>query len=450
MLFMLLLCDKSQVMVLQFCLRSHRGSVCEYPRKTNRNMMALLSVIVFFSGGLLILPLASHLAYQLFARFRRRMKSTKHIDFACIITAYKDLGITYPLVNSLLDQEHTRFHVYLVADDCALEPEGLPEHAHLTVLRPSKPLGSKVKSLKYAHQNFKRNHDVVVVLDADNLAHPLFLSRLQEAFENGYAAVQGQRLAKNLGSIAENLDAMSEFYYNFMVRKVPYGLGSSATIAGSGMGVQRAVFEQYLALFDQPDALVISEDKILQTWLVDQGHQIGFAEKAIVLDEKVTTGADTQRQRTRWLASYFEQFKAVGKVFLKGIKRGNWNQTYFGFICVYPPLVILVMITALGFLAALFGTLWQLQFMVWSGIAFVGNFYWVLKRHHTPKTVLAALPKIPVFIYYQIRALMGMEAVKSDFLATQHTKRVSFAEAWTKHYDTAYRNYITSNYFIEK
>lgn len=409
----------------------------------------LAAVFVYATAFLLTLPLMSHLAYQLFAQFKIQNQIKQHLDFACIITAYKDLAIALPLVDSLVAQSHSRFHIYLVADHCpALENP--PENAHLSMLHPHPALGSKVKSLKFARQHFIRTHDVVVVLDADNLAHPQFLTRLQEAFANGYAAVQGQRLAKNLGSVAENLDAMSEFYYNFMVRKVPYGLGSSATIAGSAMGVRTPIFDQYLALFDQPEALVISEDKILQTWLVDQNHRIGFAEKAIVLDEKVATGADTQRQRTRWLASYFEQFKAVGKVFLKGLSRANWNQTYFGFICIYPPLVILVLLAALSFLLSFLGN-WQLtQTLLLSVVAFVGNFYWALKRHHTPDQVLKAVPKIPVFIYYQIRAMMGMEAVKADFLATHHTKNIAFDKAWKKHYSTAYQTYIEKNYFIEK
>jgi cellulose synthase/poly-beta-1,6-N-acetylglucosamine synthase-like glycosyltransferase len=413
-------------------------------------MIALLAALIVYGTALLLtFPLMSHLAYQLFAHFNKQVKAQQHLDFACIITAYKDLSIALPLVDSLLAQSHSRYHIYLVADNCpALDNH--PQNPHLTVLQPHPTLGSKVKSLKHAREYFMRKHDVVVVLDADNLAHPHFLSRLQQAFDQGYAAVQGQRLAKNLGSVAENLDAMSEFYYNFMVRKVPYGLWSSATIAGSAMGVRTKVFDQYLALFDQPEALVISEDKILQTWLVDQNHRIGFAEKAIVLDEKVASGADTQRQRTRWLASYFEQLKAVGKLFFKGIQQGNWNQIYFGFICLFPPLVILVLLTALSSLLALFGSSHQWQAIFWGIVAFIGNFLWVLWRNHTPQVVLQTIPKIPVFIWYQIRALMGMEAVKADFLATQHTKNTSFEDAWKKHYSPAYQAYILKNHFIEK
>lgn len=394
-------------------------------------------------------PLASTLGYKLFARFRAVPISDDYLDIACIITAYKDLSITKSLLESLQHQTYKRFHVYLVADHCTGQEIAI-EDERITVLFPDPPLSSKVKSLQYAFDKFKRTHDAVLIFDADNVAHPHYLERMNEAFNHGYDAVQGQRIAKNLGTHTARLDSMSEFYYNFMVRKVPFGLGSSSTIAGSAMAMRTAIFKDYLQLFEAEEGLVISEDKILQTWLVSNALLIAYAEKAIVLDEKVSGGEAVQRQRTRWLASYFEQFRSVFVVMLKGIKTTNWNQFYFGFICTFPPLVFLVLSAGIGLFISLFISWGMFQFMMFAIMCFVLNFVWALYLNRTPSTVLSTLPKIPLFILYQIKALLGMDAVKSDFLTTDHDQHFGFEESWQVHYSDSYRTYIETKQYIQK
>jgi len=44
-------------------------------------------------------------------------KGERRSDFACIVTVYKEAGIAWPLVRSLLAQKYPHFHVYLVADN---------------------------------------------------------------------------------------------------------------------------------------------------------------------------------------------------------------------------------------------------------------------------------------------------------------------------------------------
>src|SRR5688572_2082340 len=113
------------------------------------------SICIFY----LVLPFIIVLL-SLVVKEKEIRKAEKQLDFACIITAFKNIQITIPLVESLLKQAHTKHHVYLVADDCDISEVHISS-PQLTILKPDKKLGSKVRSINHAIANFKREHDAI-------------------------------------------------------------------------------------------------------------------------------------------------------------------------------------------------------------------------------------------------------------------------------------------------
>jgi cellulose synthase/poly-beta-1,6-N-acetylglucosamine synthase-like glycosyltransferase len=357
--------------------------------------------------------------------------TTDDVNFACIITAYGSASIAVDLVKSILLQSHKAFHIYVVADNCSDRPK-FPESTLLSVIYPPTPLHGKIKSIQLAIENFKANHSHVLILDADNLLYKHTLQHLAKTLESGkYIAVQGQRTAKNLDTKIAALDALSELYYNVTQRLVTFQLGSSATIAGSGMAIETNFFKSYVdTLLNHAKGVILAEDKLLQMMLVEKGHKIAYNKKAVVFDEKVREGAQVQRQRTRWLRSWFDHWGEAIGVLLKGIGNLSWNQFFFGLTLSVPPMLFIVgglgIFSIIGLLIS-----WPLFILSISGLVlFFGGFLLSLIIAPAPKAVWQAIPYIPLFAIRQILAILHIKASNKDFMATTHTQFTDIEHVW--------------------
>ncbi|MBI1193476.1 MAG: glycosyltransferase [Bacteroidetes bacterium] len=387
--------------------------------------IALLALSLLWLFWLLFPLVMNGLA--VFKSVRWPIPKVKPGHLACIITAYKDIDAALPLVESLLHQQHGSYRVYLVADDCSnpgTEWYDVLHDPRFTLFRPEQPLGSKVRSLKYARDRFLSTHDAIVVFDPDNLATPDFLIKLDEVLRAGFFAVQGRRAAKNLDSSIAVADATGELYKNFIEREVPTRLGSSATIAGSGMAVNTLVFDAYLASprIAKPLAkgqVIPAEDKILQNFLVGQGLRIPFRWDAVLYDEKVETAAQVERQRTRWTYSYFENIRFALITLLRGLTRADWNALLFGCYTLIPPVFLL----GLGAAILVFVNLWfnpAMSFaLLMGGMLYVGNIAWSLYLAKAPAVVWQTLSGLPLFAWNQLRSLLRLGSAKEDFLVTE-------------------------------
>lgn len=357
-------------------------------------------------------------------------------DYGCIITAYKNAEIAKPLIASLLDQPYTNFHIYLVADECDISDFNL-SHEKLKILNPQPPLRLKAKSIIHAMENYVRKHDFTVVFDADNLAHPDFLLEINKYANNGHLAIQGQRTAKNLDTIYACADATGEFYKNYIERYVPYLLGSSTVISGSGMAVETDLYAAYLASPEIEQGKtqwkkMLQEDKILQNNLLYKDQKIVYAKNAIVYDEKVVSADQVETQRSRWLFSYFQNLPNSSGLILKGLTRLSWNQFFFGLITIAPPLFILLFFSLVS---AVLGLLIAPK----VGFAMIGciaifslTILWTLYLSKVPKEIWSAIWGLPLFIFKQVTALFKMGNPNKNFKHSEHTRKVSIDDVLKK------------------
>ncbi|MFN0034958.1 MAG: glycosyltransferase [Saprospiraceae bacterium] len=356
---------------------------------------------------------------------------TNH-HFACVITAYRNVAIAQPLVESLLGQTHPNLTIYLVADECPdfdfdiSDPRFVP-------LRPAPPLRLKAKSLLHALENFRRPHHFVAVFDADNLAHPQFLEEINRCANAGFQCIQGQRRAKNLDTTYAALDSMGEHYKNYIEREVPFRLGGSAVISGSGMATETALYKAYLASPEIEQGKhhwkkMLQEDKILQNFLLRRGERIAYARQAIVYDEKVETGEAVETQRSRWLFSYFQNAPNAVGIFRRGLLGWNFNQLYFGFVTLALPMFIqLGLAGALAVLAFFISPVWCAVLLAAIAL-FALNILWVLRLDAAPPEVWRAVWQVPKFVLRQFAGLFKMRDPNKHFKHTEHRKVVSVDE----------------------
>lgn len=390
--------------------------------------LIIAGILTFF----LVLPFLN-VFFSLFTKEKLQGPAKpKEFDYGNIITAYKNVDIAKGLVESLLKQPYQRHHIYLVADGCDVSSWDI-SHEKLTVLRPEPQLNLKAKSIIHGIENFVREHDFITVFDADNLAHPDFLTEINRYANAGHTAIQGQRTAKNLDTMMAKADALGEFYKNYIDRLAPYKVGSSAVISGSGMAVESKLYQAYL---DSPEIeqgkhqwkKMLQEDKILQNFLLRKNEKIAYAWDAIVYDEKVTTEDAVETQRSRWLFSYFQNMKNSIGIIRRGIFGFSWNQLLFGLVTISPPMFIMlfgaIALAAIGIFIEP-----KMTFVLAGAIfIFAGTILWTLHLSRAPKEVWQAVWGMPSFIWRQVRGLLKMGNPNKNFKHTEHTRSVSIED----------------------
>src|SRR5690554_389859 len=203
-------------------------------------------------------------------------------DYAVIVTAYEQIHSLPAVVESILAAKHAYFLIYIVADKCDVSGLRFADE-RVIVLRPEQTLASNTRSHFYAIRHFKRPHDRLTIIDSDNLVDPDYFLQLDQSFAQGFEAVQGVRLAKNTDTLYARLDAARDMYYHFYDGEILFGLGSSATLAGSGMAFTVPL---YRACLEQLDITGAGFDKVLQYQIVKRNKRIAFNPQAIVFDEK--------------------------------------------------------------------------------------------------------------------------------------------------------------------
>ena len=369
-------------------------------------------------GYNLVLPIVLFIIYLIKPKEKISpvSKSANEADYAIIVTAYEQTHTLPPVIDSLLKLQYNNFIIYIVADKCDVSKLHFSDE-RVVVLRPPETLGSNTRSHFYAINNFKRNHERLTIIDSDNLVEPDYLLQLNKYFNAGFIAVQGERKAKNLDTTYSCIDAARDIYYHFFDGKILFEVGSSATLAGSGMAFTVQLYKECLGHLDVTGA---GFDKVLQKEIITRNHRIAFTNQAIVYDEKTSQSDQLVKQRARWINTWFRYFIFGFQITGLGIRRFNWNQFLFGFILLRPPLFIFLIIslflmTINIFINPFFAIIWAIGFLL-----FVVGFFTSLFLSPTDKRIYQALTGIPKFIFYQVLSLLKARNANKHSVATQH------------------------------
>ena len=378
--------------------------------------ITLWIVLQIIIGYNLVLPIVLFLFYKLFSKKRKNTLYQTDYDYAIIVTAYEQTGLLHQVVDSLLQLNYKNYLIYVVADNCDISNLHF-NHEKVILLRPETVLASNTRSHLYAISHFKRAHEILTIIDSDNLTDPEYINELNVFFDQGFEAVQGVRAAKNLNTTFACLDAARDIYYHFYDGEILFELGSSATLAGSGMAFKT---DLYKACFESLDITGAGFDKVLQAQLLKQGKRIAFAENAIVFDEKTTNSAQLVNQRSRWINTWFKYFGYGFDILFKGIKGLNWNQFLFGLILLRPPLFMFILLSMIcAFINLFIFPFYTLIWFIAFGL-FAAGFLIALLRYPTDSRIYKSLINIPKFIFFQLLSLVHAKQANKRSVATKH------------------------------
>ena len=366
-------------------------------------------------GYNLILPIALYLLYNLKKPKQVLLSNPAEADYAIIVTAYEWVTAIPDVVASLLKLNYSNYLIYVVADKCDISTLNFADE-RVIILRPEETLGGNVRSHFYAINRFQRAHERLTIIDSDNLVEPEYLNELNKMFNQGFEAVQGIREAKNLDTTYACLDAARDIYYHFYDGKVLFGVGSSATLAGSGMAFTTQLYRQCLEHLDVSGA---GFDKVLQAAILSQDKRIAFTGKAIVYDEKTTHSEQLVKQRARWINTWFRYFKYGFTLLLQSVKNFSLNQFLFGLILLRPPLFIFLILAVFCMVANVFISGVAVALWLTGFFLFVLGFYLALAKSDTDKRIYQSLVNIPKFIYFQILSLLKSRKANQYSVATR-------------------------------
>jgi cellulose synthase/poly-beta-1,6-N-acetylglucosamine synthase-like glycosyltransferase len=373
-------------------------------------------VFQFLIGYNLVFPILLYGGYLSVARRSSVKGEGPEYDYAVIVTAYEQTDLLPAVVSSLLKMDYSNYLIYLVCDNCDISNLHFTDE-RVVLLRPEKVLASNTRSHLYAISHFKRQHEVLTIIDSDNLVDRRYLNELNVFFDQGFEAVQGLRRSKRVETTIASLDAARDLYYHFYDGKVMFALGSSATLAGSGMAFKTAL---YVESFINHDLQGAGFDKVLQAKIVSKNLRIAYAPAAIVYDEKTANRTQLENQRSRWINTWFKYFSLGFSIIGRGITNLSWNQLLFGTILLRPPLFLFILLSIVCFIINLFLGSIGLWLWIFAFMAFGMSFFVALRHGRANRDIYLALVGIPSFIYVQLRSLMRIKHANKRSVATRH------------------------------
>lgn len=272
-----------------------------------------------------------------------RLPEAKRLhSYAFVIAAHNEEAVIGNLVESIFAQDYPRelMDVFVVCDACTDDTHAVAEAAGATVWdRNDLARRGKSWALDYAFDRILNDYDgayeAFVVMDADNLVAPDYLSVMNRAFDAGYLVCTGYRNSKNFDS-----SWISSAYATWFIREAKFlnnarmMSGTSCAISGSGWMVS----ERIVRGMHGWDFHTLTEDIQFSTFCCANNVQIGYA-PAEFFDEQPITLKASWTQRMRWTKGFYQVFFSYGRDLAKGITRGQFA-SYDMLMTIAPGMIL--------------------------------------------------------------------------------------------------------------
>ena len=239
--------------------------------------------------------------------FTRRAPKTR---FACLIPARNEEAVIADLVRSLREQNYPdeMYDIYVIPNNCTDGTEIEAMAAGAKILRCRGRIRCKGDVLQEAVSwliDRRRKdggqsdwaYDAFCLFDADNVVHPDFLARMNDAVAAGAKVAKGRQRVKNPRSSWVSGCYALYFAMNdtFFSRSRSH-LGLSAKLVGTGMMVHRSVLEKMGGW----NTTTIAEDAEFAAQCAELGQRVWWVPEAVTFDEAPLSFAMSLTQRKRW------------------------------------------------------------------------------------------------------------------------------------------------------
>ncbi len=347
--------------------------------------------------------------------------------FLVLFPAYQEDRVICNSVETFLQQDYPRhlFQVMVISDHMQAATNQRLSTLPITLLQPAFRKSSKAHALQYAIAGVEggRSEGVeggpthVVVLDADNIVAPDFLARLDAVCRQGYVAIQCHRTAKNSDNDIAMLDGVSEEINNSLFRHAHNNIGLSSALIGSGMCFEYSWFKENVGRLDS-----VVEDRELEALLMRQDIFIRYEEQIFVMDEKVSSQDNFQRQRMRWMTGQVQALLQMLPYLPTAIRTCNINyidKTIQQMLI--PRSILLVILPCLSLLMTAIALPWSVKWWVLLASFSIALLLAVppQMRHRALFGKLAVLPSL---VWRMLVNLVHIDKNDKEFIHTTHGK----------------------------
>lgn len=384
----------------------------------------MISIVYIIDSVLFILMLlsVSYLLVFALASLKKRKiyypQTDNKLKFVVLFPAYKEDQVIVSSIKSFLMQDYPKscYDIVIISDQLQDETNDQLSQLPVKLLIADYEDSTKAKALNLAMENLsKDDYDVVVVIDADNTVNSNFLNEINKAFNFGIKAVQAHRVAKDVKTDMEILDAASEEINNSFFRSGHVSLGLSSALSGSGMAFEYKWFKKYIK-----NVSSVGEDKELELELLKQGVYIDYLEDVYVYDQKVQTQNIFYNQRRRWIATQYDSFCRSIKHMPEALKTGNIDLCNKIIQWLMLPRLILLGFIILFAILFLFINMF-LSIKWWVLLLFMNlTLAIAIPDKMVNERLIKVLRNLPKLFVLMVINLFRMKGAKKKFIHTKH------------------------------
>lgn len=380
----------------------------------------------------------------LFALKSNHKKPTRHAPkyrFAILIAARNEAEVIGGLLESLNNQNYPKdlYEIFVIPNNCSDLTEQVAKHSGATIISPppAMKISAKGQALKYAMEILSEREDIDVfaVFDADNVVHPDYLKRMNDACCEGAGVAQGFRDSKNYSdNWISGGYSIFYWYQNFFFNRARMIFNGSASINGTGFILKKDVF-----LKNGFDTYTMTEDIEFTAQCAINQEKILFVEDAVTYDEQPIHTGTSWTQRRRWSTGTMQCFKRYSGSLLGGFFKGkgiHCLDMFMNFAAPYVQILsFLLLICRICF--SIFGVVVSdvISYFYSLGIIFLLATYIisiimstaiVLYNKKNPIKALPGILMFPVFIIMWIPINITCLFYKSKkWVQIQHNRNIS-------------------------
>ena len=341
--------------------------------------------------------------------------SNRKAKFLVLFPAYNEDRVIINAVEQFLQQDYPKTHYTVAVISDHMQPSTNEQLSEMPIklLTPTFEKSSKAKAMQYAINEVKGDFDNVVILDADNVVRPDFLSQLN-ILCTLYDAIQCHRCAKNANNDVAVLDGASEEINNTIFRKAHNRLGLSSALIGSGMCFSYELFKKNV--FQLSTA---GEDREMEALLLQQEVFIKYAPDIHVFDEKVSSQDNFQRQRMRWMTAQIQSLTSNLPKIPNAIIHGKIN-----FIdktiqqALIPRSILIILLLGISIIMTVISPAWSDKWWILFGTLAIALFIALPRQLRISS--LAKVFSIPGLVFRMFKNILHIDRNNTDFIHTEH------------------------------
>lgn len=231
---------------------------------------------------------------------RKRFAPTEpKTRFAVLLPCRNEENVIVNIIESIKAQSYPRelYDIIVIPNNCTDDTAGVAERAGATIFSCEGKIRGKGDVLHQAFKSLMGKYDAYCVFDADNLLHPDFLSRMNDAILGGAKIAKGRQKASN--PYESWMSGCYDIYMesgNTLHSRARQSLGLNAKLIGTGFMVTDALMQEMGGW----NAFTITEDTEFAAQCAYRNVRIHYVPEAIHYDEQPTTMGISLRQRRRW------------------------------------------------------------------------------------------------------------------------------------------------------